>query len=107
MAGADRITNLTTGAALVNTTIDVPGDLAPGGTVANQLPFTPMQPGRYLVRVTTDSGDKFFEFNADGHEAAEANNTSETQFVIPGADLVVSAFSVPEELQIGNPAQAK
>lgn len=57
--------------------------------------------------MTTDSGDKFFEFNADGHEAAEANNTARTQFVIPGANLMVTSFNVPGDLLIGDPAQAE
>jgi len=99
------VSNLTTGVDLVNVELDVAGDLAAGETRGNALVITPAAAGRYQVRVTTDSGNGFFEFNAGGHDAAEQNNSTTIQFVIDGADLVVTDVVVPAELLVGDPVQ--
>ncbi|MHC4995741.1 MAG: LamG-like jellyroll fold domain-containing protein, partial [Planctomycetota bacterium] len=99
------VRNLTTGVALVNTTVDVTADLPVGATAANEFAFTAFVPGRYQVRVTTDAGDRFFELNAVGHDDAEQNNTTETRFLIEGPDLVVTDLTGPTELVIGDPAE--
>ncbi|MAE65735.1 MAG: hypothetical protein CMJ18_15810, partial [Phycisphaeraceae bacterium] len=99
------VTNLTTGAQVINAVLGVPDDLAAGATLDNMFTFNAVTPGRYRVQVTTDAGDAFFEFNAGGHDAAEQNNSSETEFVIDGPDLVVTDVTAPAGLIVGDPAE--
>jgi len=99
------VRNLTTDTIVVDTTLEVNENLAVNTARANSFMLPATTSGRYQVRVTTDADQRFFEFNPAGHEDAEQNNIAETQFVVEGPNLVVTAFTGPTDLVIGDPAQ--
>ena len=100
------ITNVTTG-QVINYFYDVSGDLAADQSRSRSASVSLVTAGRYQVQVTTDTSDQFFEFNAIGHDAAEQNNSSTTEFVIPGPDLIVESITAPSGLLVGNPASGE
>ena len=69
------VTNLTTGAVALTTDLDVTDPLAVDATLAHTLAFSIGAAGRYQATITTDSQDRLFEFNTNGHADAEQNNT--------------------------------
>src|SRR5262249_47998684 len=95
------VRNLTTGATLPDTLVNVPGTLAVNATLAHTLPLSFTVPGTYLVTVTTDSANNFFEFNANGHADAEQNNTVQSATFSVALDLQVTAASAPASAAVG------
>ena len=92
------ITNLTTGATLLTTTISGGSSLAAGNSLAQKFPFTlPAgngSVGQIQFTVTVDAGNSIGESNSAG--TGETNNTasiSETATLAPSADLQVGSIS--------------
>ena len=84
------VRNLTTNTVVINELVDQSDDVLISGIVSNSFNATLPTAGRFLVRITTDADDVFFEFGLGGNQAAEANTTTEAEFMIDGADLVVT-----------------
>ncbi|WP_205678900.1 CARDB domain-containing protein [Aquisphaera insulae] len=103
------VTDKAGGYVVYDRTYEVSGDLATGAIRAGSDQFYLTYGRVYTVRVTTDSGGRLYEYNDTGHEAAEANNVRDLDFTaqqLADADLVVSVFTAPTSLLVGDPATA-
>ncbi len=98
------VENTTTGEVVIDTLLEVAGAIAVGDRQANSLDVSLPGAGRYRFQVLTDASNGIFEFNNDGHDAAEQNNSTTTELSIDGPDLVVASSTATDELIIGNPA---
>ena len=74
------IRNTTTGLIVLDKTLDDSGGLPVNGTVTESVPFAVTGAGHFVATITTDSQNSYYEWNTDGHDAAEQNNTAQTAY---------------------------
>ena len=87
------IRNATLNTVLTNVEIPFVSDLPAGATLARSALVKASVSGSYQVAVTTDSRDRFFEYDGTSHASAELNNLSQSQFAI-GVDLQVASLRI-------------